>query len=185
MQKLIILDRDGVINQDSDDYIKSPAEWIPIPGSLQAITRLTNEGFTVVIATNQSAVARKLIDINTLFEIHNKMHQMVEDMGGHISAVFFCPHGPKDDCSCRKPRPGLLLDIAQRYGTDLANVPSIGDSLRDIQASISAGASPMLVKTGKGMITSRLLEENNLAETPVFEDLEHAVDHVLIMNDNT
>jgi D-glycero-D-manno-heptose 1,7-bisphosphate phosphatase len=185
MQKLIILDRDGVINQDSDDYIKSPAEWIPIPGSLEAITRLSNEGFNVVVATNQSAVARKLIDINTLIEIHNKMHQMVEDMGGHISAVFFCPHGPKDDCSCRKPRPGLLLDIAHRYGTDLAHVPSIGDSLRDIQASISAGASPILVKTGKGMITSRLLEENNLADTPVFEDLEHAVDHVLVMNNNT
>ncbi|TNG00360.1 MAG: D-glycero-beta-D-manno-heptose 1,7-bisphosphate 7-phosphatase [Gammaproteobacteria bacterium] len=179
MQKLIILDRDGVINHDSDDYIKSPAEWVPIPGSLEAISRLTNEGFHIAVATNQSAVARKLLDMNTLIEIHNKMHQMVEDMGGRIDAIFFCPHGPRDDCSCRKPKPGLLLDIADRFGTTLTNVPSIGDSLRDLQASISVGASPMLVKTGKGNMTSRLLKENDLFHTPVFEDLEHAVDHVL------
>jgi len=151
--KLVILDRDGVINADSDQYIKSPEEWTPIPGSLEAIARLTQAGFRVVVATNQSGLGRGLFDMATLNAIHNKMHKAVNQLGGRIDAVFFCPHAQDAGCSCRKPQPGMLLEIAERFKLVLAGVPAIGDSLRDLQAASAAGARPILVLTGKGRQT--------------------------------
>ncbi len=148
--KLIILDRDGVINHDSDEYIKSPAEWAPIPGSLEAVARLKRAGYTVVVASNQSGVGRGLFDLNTLHQIHDKMQREVARAGGKIDAIFFCPHKPEDHCACRKPKPGLLLEIANQFDCDLKNVPAVGDSLRDIDAAQAVGAKPVLVRTGKG-----------------------------------
>ncbi len=176
--RLVILDRDGVINEDSDDYIKSPAEWRPLPGSLEAIARLNRNGYRVVVATNQSGIARGLFDLPTLTAIHEKMHRALVEQGGLIEAVFFCPHGPDDECACRKPRPGLLLDIAERLQIRLAGVPAIGDSLRDVQAARAAGAFPILVRTGKG---NRTLASGSdeLAGVPVFSDLAGAADALL------
>jgi D-glycero-D-manno-heptose 1,7-bisphosphate phosphatase len=175
--KLVILDRDGVINEDSDDFIKSPAEWKPLRGSLEAIARLHQAGWRVVVATNQSGIARKLFDLDTLARIHETMHRQVRDAGGIIDAVFFCPHGPDDHCDCRKPAPGMLHDIARRLHIDLAGVPAIGDSLRDIQAAQAAGASPILVTTGKG---GRTVNNPGLDKAvPVFNDLYSAVDSLL------
>ena len=153
--KLVILDRDGVINFDSDDYIKSPGEWTPIPGSLEAIARLTQAGFRVVVATNQSGLGRGLFDMAALNAMHNKMHKAVGQMGGRIDAVFFCPHAQDAGCTCRKPRPGMLLEIGERFNVALTGVPAIGDSLRDLQAASSAGARPVLVLTGKGEQTRK------------------------------
>ncbi|MFQ6712072.1 D-glycero-beta-D-manno-heptose 1,7-bisphosphate 7-phosphatase, partial [Bordetella pertussis] len=133
--KLIILDRDGVVNQDSDAFVKSPDEWIALPGSLQAIARLTQADWTVVLATNQSGLARGLFDTATLNAIHDKMHRALAQMGGVVDAIFMCPHGPDDGCACRKPLPGMYRDIARRYDVDLAGVPAVGDSLRDLQAA--------------------------------------------------
>jgi D-glycero-D-manno-heptose 1,7-bisphosphate phosphatase len=175
--QLIILDRDGVINEDSDDYIKSPEEWRPIPGSLEAIARLHRAGWHVVVATNQAGVAHGLLDLDTLMRIHGKMHRAVRDTGGLIDAVFFCPHGPDNDCACRKPKPGLYHDIARRLRIDLKGVPAIGDSLRDLQAARAAGARPLLVKTGKGPQT--LAHPEFDPSVPVFSDLASAVDTVL------
>lgn len=175
--RLIILDRDGVINEDSDDYIKCPSEWNPIRGSLEAIARLHRAGWRVVVATNQSGIARQLFDLDTLARIHETMHRRVIESGGLIDAVFFCPHGPDDGCRCRKPLPGMFHDIAERLHIDLAGVPAIGDSLRDLQAAQAAGASPMLVKTGKGFSTvSHPSFDRSL---PVFNDLYSAVSHLL------
>lgn len=177
---LIILDRDGVINEDSDAFIKSPDEWQALPGSLEAIAQLTNAGWQVVVATNQSGIARKLFDLDTLHAIHDKMHRQVREYGGVIDAIFFCPHGPKDDCECRKPLPGLFTDIANRLNTSLHNVPCVGDSLRDIQAAQAVGAQPILVRTGKG--TKTLYADEGIDGVPVYCDLKQAV-HALL-NDN-
>jgi D-glycero-D-manno-heptose 1,7-bisphosphate phosphatase len=175
--KLIILDRDGVINFDSDQFIKSPDEWKPIPGSLEAIARLTREGWRVVVATNQSGLARGLFEMATLNAIHAKMHKAVAQAGGRIEAVFYCPHAADMNCDCRKPRSGLFDEIAARYGRDLQDVPAIGDSLRDLQAAASVGASPWLVRTGKG---ERTLAAGGLPKnTPVYADLDEAVEHLL------
>ena len=175
--QLVILDRDGVINQDSGEYIKSPDEWIPIPGSLEAIARLHRAGWRVVVATNQSGIARDLFDLDTLMRIHEKMHRAVQETGGLLDAVFFCPHGADDDCDCRKPRPGLFHDIARRLRINMKGVPAIGDSLRDLQAARNAGAHPILVKTGKG---SETLEHPGLEpDVPVFNNLASAVDALL------
>ena len=175
--KLIILDRDGVINQDSDDYIKSPDEWVPIPGSLEAIARLTQSNYRVVVATNQSGVARGLFDIDMLNRIHAKMHAHVNELGGNIDAVFFCPHAPKDKCECRKPQPGLLKEIARRLSTQLHGVPAIGDSLRDIEAAQAVEARPILVRTGKGM--QAVEDGNGLEGVAVYRDLAQAVEALL------
>jgi D-glycero-D-manno-heptose 1,7-bisphosphate phosphatase len=153
--KLVILDRDGVINVDSDQYIKSPEEWKPIPGSLEAIARLTQAGFRVVVATNQSGLGRGLFDMATLNAMHNKMHKAVNQLGGRVDAVFFCPHAQDAGCACRKPQPGMLREIAARFGIALEGVPAIGDSLRDLQAASAAGARPVLVLTGKGEQTRK------------------------------
>jgi D-glycero-D-manno-heptose 1,7-bisphosphate phosphatase len=153
ISKLIILDRDGVINQDSDAFIKSPEEWVPVPGAMQAIARLNQAGYTVVVATNQSGVARKLFSMPTLNAIHQKMHAAVEQVGGVIDAVFFCPHSADDNCDCRKPKPGMLQEISRRYDVPLKGVPCVGDSLRDLQSGFVVGCIPHLVLTGKGTLT--------------------------------
>ena len=151
--KLVILDRDGTINQDSEQYIKSPAEWKPIPGSLEAIARLTQGGWRIVVATNQSGIARGLFDMSTLNAIHTEMHRAVTQAGGRIDAIFFCPHAVDSNCECRKPKPGLLHEIASRFGVELDGVPMVGDSLRDVAAAAVAGAQPWLVLTGNGRKT--------------------------------
>ena len=173
--KLIILDRDGVINEDSDDYIKSPDEFIPIAGSLVAIARLKQVGFTVVVATNQSGIARRLFDIGTLNAIHEKLQRELASHGASLDGIFFCPHGPDEDCECRKPKAGLLREIATRFQVDLDGVPSIGDSLRDVQAAREVGAAPIFVKTGKGQ---RTLDQHaaELQDIPIYSDLAQAVD---------
>jgi D-glycero-D-manno-heptose 1,7-bisphosphate phosphatase len=148
--KLVILDRDGVINHDSHDFIKSPDEWKPIPGSLEAIARLNHAGYQVVLATNQSGVGRGLFEVSTLNAIHDRMHRALAHIGGRIDAIFFCPHAQDANCACRKPKAGLLEEIAHRFNVDLKGVPTIGDSLRDLQAAAAVGAAPMLVLTGKG-----------------------------------
>jgi D-glycero-D-manno-heptose 1,7-bisphosphate phosphatase len=151
--KLIILDRDGVINYDSDQFIKSPEEWKPLPGSLEAIARLTQAGYRVVVATNQSGIGRGLFDMPTLNAIHDKMHKACAQVGGRIDAVFFCPHAADADCNCRKPKSGMIEEIAERYGMDLQGVPAVGDSLRDLDASARLGAQPVLALSGKGQKT--------------------------------
>ena len=171
--KLIILDRDGVINYDSDAYIKSPDEWRAVPGSLKAIAKLSQAGFHVVVATNQSGIGRGLFEMATLNAIHDKMHRAVAQAGGRIDAVFYCPHPTDASCACRKPKPGMLEEIARRFNTKLDGVPCIGDSLRDLQAAVAAGAQPMLVLTGKGAETRR--EGGLPAGTRVFADLAEAV----------
>lgn len=175
--KLIVLDRDGVINQDSDEYIKSPEEFIPIPGSLEAIARLTQAGWRVVVATNQSGVARGYYDLATLQRIHDKLHRLLAGLGGQVEAIFYCPHGPDDQCDCRKPRPGLFRDIESRLQVVLHGVPAVGDSLRDLEAAIAVGAAPILVRTGKGERT--LAKGKGLDGIPVFADLAAVVDSLL------
>lgn len=175
--KLIILDRDGVINEDSDAYIKSPEEWVPIPGSLEAIARLNRAGWTVAVATNQSGVGRGLYDLATLDRIHARMNAALAAAGGHIEALYYCPHTPEDHCTCRKPLPGLLESIARDFGVSLAGVPAIGDSLRDLQAAVAVGARPILVRTGKG---ERTLTNPDLpTDIPIYPDLAAAVTALL------
>jgi D-glycero-D-manno-heptose 1,7-bisphosphate phosphatase len=149
MTKLIILDRDGVINFDSDQFIKNPEEWKPIPGSLEAIARLCQADYRVVVATNQSGIGRGLFDMPTLNAIHDKMHKACAQAGGRIDAVFFCPHTNDSNCGCRKPKTGMLEEIATRYGVNLKGVPAVGDSLRDLEMAVGMGAQPILVLTGK------------------------------------
>lgn len=148
--KLVILDRDGVINFDSALFIKSPAEWKPIPGSLEAIARLNQHGYRVVVATNQSGVGRGLFDMDTLNTIHEKMHKELALLGGRIDAIFYCPHAADSDCQCRKPKPGMFKRIAETLNVDLKGIHTVGDSLRDLQAGVSVGCTPNLVLTGKG-----------------------------------
>ena len=151
--KLIILDRDGVINYDSDQFIKNPEEWKPIPGSLEAIARLNQAGYRVVVATNQSGIGRGLFDMPMLNSIHDKMHKSLAQVGGRIDAIFFCPHANDANCACRKPKSGMIEEIAARYGVSLKDVPAVGDSLRDLEAAARLGAQPYLVLTGKGAKT--------------------------------
>lgn len=172
----IILDRDGVINQDSDAFIKSPEEWLPIPGSLEAIALLNQAGLKVVVITNQSGIARGLFDLATLAAIHSKMQLAVEALGGDIDSIYFCPHGPDDNCACRKPKPGLFHSLAKEKQIDLSGIFSIGDSLRDIQASLAVNASPILVKTGKGSQTN--LNHPHL-KLPIFDNLYDASLHII------
>ena len=157
--KLVILDRDGVINIDSDQYVKSADEWIPLPGSLEAIAELNQAGYQVTVATNQSGLARGLFTINDLHAMHQKMMDLLAPLGGRVDSIFFCPHVDADQCGCRKPLPGLMRDIASRYrkadsAMSLTGVPIVGDSLRDLEAATILGASPHLVLTGKGQKTA-------------------------------
>ena len=170
---LVILDRDGVINEDSDAYIKSPAEWVPIPGSLEAVARLNHAGYRAVIATNQSGVARGLFGMAELNAIHQKLHAALARLGGQVDGIYFCPHGPDDACGCRKPRPGLLREIAARHGIELTGVPTIGDSLRDLEAARAVGATPILVRTGKGRLAEAKLPPD--WDIAVYDDLAQAV----------
>jgi D-glycero-D-manno-heptose 1,7-bisphosphate phosphatase len=148
--KLVILDRDGTINEDRDDYVKSPEEWVPIPGALEAIARLNHAGWHTVVATNQSGLGRGTFDMATLNAMHAKMNQLLAKQGGRIDAVFFCPHAPGETCNCRKPLPGLFEQIGERFGMSLRDVPVVGDTVRDLQAGVTLGCQPHLVRTGKG-----------------------------------
>ena len=169
--KLIVLDRDGVINEDSPDFVKSTQEWRPLPGSLEAIARLSHAGWCVVVATNQSGIGRGLFDFGALFAMHDKMSRMLAEVGGRIDGVFFCPHTPEDNCDCRKPKTGLFEDIARRFQVDLANVPAVGDSIRDVRSARDAGAQPILVRTGNGAETLREYA-SEMAGVAVHDDLE-------------
>ncbi len=173
--RYVLLDRDGVINCDSDNFIKSPEEWLPIEGSLEAIALLNKHGYKVVVITNQSGVARGLFDITMLEKIHAKMQRMAVQKGGKIDAIYFCPHGPNDGCNCRKPKPGLLETFAADHHIDLSGIAVIGDSLRDLQAAQAVGASPILVKTGKGQKT---LDKNPNLNIPVFDNLYDAAKYI-------
>lgn len=176
--KLLILDRDGVINEDSPDYIKSPDEWIPIPGSLEAMGELSRAGWSLVVATNQSGVARGYYDVQMLNRIHARMYKAANEAGGHIDAVFFfCPHGPEDGCDCRKPLPGMIIDIARRYHMQAGDCIMVGDSLRDLQAIAAAGGHPILVRTGNGVSTEAA--GNLPAGTLVFDNLAAVARHLL------
>lgn len=169
----VILDRDGVINFDSKEYIKSPAEWQPIPGSLEAIARLNQAGWKVLVATNQSGVARGLYDMHTLNAIHHKFQRLLTRFGGHVDAIFICPHGPDDNCHCRKPKPGLFLTAIQRFEINPQHTYAIGDSLRDLQAGAAAHCHPWLVRTGNGSKTEHM---DLPPGTQVSDDLAQAVD---------
>jgi D-glycero-D-manno-heptose 1,7-bisphosphate phosphatase len=167
--KLVILDRDGTINHDSNDYIKSPAEWAPIPGSLEAIARLIQADYRVVVATNQSGIGRGLFDTRALFAIHDKLQRALGQVGGRIDAFFFCPHKADDNCRCRKPQPGMLLEVARRFNVSLEDVFMVGDSRKDLEAAAAAGARPVLVLTGNGAKTEK---EGKLPRgTAVYPDL--------------
>ena len=175
--KLIILDRDGVINLDSSQFIKKPEEWKPIPGSLEAIARLNQADYRVVVATNQSGIGRGLFDMPMLNAIHDKMHKACALAGARIDAVFYCPHTAESHCNCRKPKTGMLEEIAERFNVSLAGVPAVGDSLRDLQSAVTMGAQPYLVLTGKGLKTQAA---GDLPEgTRVFADLAAVVADLL------
>ncbi|MDH4558875.1 D-glycero-beta-D-manno-heptose 1,7-bisphosphate 7-phosphatase [Pseudomonas sp. BN417] len=174
--KLLILDRDGVINLDSDEYIKSLEEWIPIPSSIDAIARLSKAGWTVAVATNQSGIARGYYDPATLESMHARLRELVAEQGGEIGLIVHCPHGPDDGCDCRKPRPGMLKRIAEHYGVDLAGIWFVGDSSGDLDAALAVDCQPVLVKTGKG---ERTLAKPLPADILVFDDLAAVAAHLL------
>ncbi|MGQ0579530.1 MAG: D-glycero-beta-D-manno-heptose 1,7-bisphosphate 7-phosphatase [Betaproteobacteria bacterium] len=175
--KLVILDRDGVINQDSEQFIKNPEEWKPIPGSLEAIARLNHAGFRVVVPSNQSGFGLGFFVMGAMNAINDKMYRALGQVGGRIDALFYCPHAAEADCDCRKPKPGMFFDIAQRFNVALAGVPSVGDSLRDLQAAAAARAQPMLVLTGKGAKTR---SAGGLPDgTLLFNNLAEAVRHIV------
>ncbi len=176
----IILDRDGVINFDSDVYIKSPEEWLPIPHSLEAIAMLNRAGYRVLVATNQSGIARGYYDLETLDLIHEKMMRELAAVGGYIEEIFFCPHHPDEGCLCRKPKPGMLLAIQEKYGLSLPDTYFIGDSFADMGAAAAVGCKPLLVKTGNGYLT--LERHPALAVVPSFANLDEAVQFVLAEN---
>ncbi|MBA3696936.1 MAG: D-glycero-beta-D-manno-heptose 1,7-bisphosphate 7-phosphatase [Methylotenera sp.] len=182
--KLVILDRDGVLNQDSANFIKTPNEWIPIPGSLEAVALLNQSGFRIVVATNQSGVSRGLFDMATLNSIHDKMHREMAQVGGRTDAVFYCPHAADDHCSCRKPKTGMIEDIGKRFSVELSEVPAVGDSLRDLQAFANAGCQPILVRTGKGEETlaaaEKLADKALPANTWICTDLADAAQRIIM-----
>lgn len=200
MPRLIILDRDGVINQDSDDYIKSVAEFIPIPGSLEAIAQLCQAGYSVMVATNQSGIARQLFTLETLEAMHKKLQLLLAPLGGKIEQFYYCPHGPDEQCTCRKPKPGMIIQIAHDFFSaegsfqaegslkaegSLSDVYVVGDSLRDLEAGRAAGARVALVKTGKGMRSLEKIRQDNLSEyaqLPVFTDLADFTQQLLGSN---
>ncbi|MEY1660624.1 D-glycero-beta-D-manno-heptose 1,7-bisphosphate 7-phosphatase [Isoalcanivorax beigongshangi] len=179
MRPLVILDRDGVLNEDSDAFIKSPQEWIPIAGAAAAVARLNQAGFDVYVATNQSGIARGYYSLDTLSDIHKKMCAIAADAGAHFDGITFCPHGPDAQCGCRKPLPGLLDQIAVLRGAPVAGGWMVGDTLRDLQAGVARGCRPALVRTGKGQRTLDKGLPAEFADTPVFDDLPAFVDWLL------
>jgi len=176
-KKIIVLDRDGVINRDSSEYIKTPDEWLPIPGSLEAIAKLVDHGFRIFIATNQSGIGRGLFNEATYKTIEQRMIECIESAGGHVEGVFYCPHGPEAQCDCRKPMGGLLLQIEEATGQKLAGCFLVGDSLRDLQAAETVAAQGILVLTGNGRKTLAGLDADH--GVPVFDDLSGAVEWVI------
>ena len=178
MNNLIILDRDGVINEDSDAYIKTLDEWIPLRGSIDAIARLSRAGYTVVVATNQSGIARGYFTEATLDAMHERLTELVRDAGGEMGKIFYCPHGPDDGCLCRKPAPGLIDQIVTEYG-DVTGVPMIGDSLRDLEAGVARGCKPVLVLTGKGLKTQDKGLPATLGQVDVYHSLADFTDNML------
>ena len=181
--KLVILDRDGVINQDSANFIKSPNEWVSIAGSLEAIALLNQSGFKVAVATNQSGISRGLFDMTTLNSIHDKMHRELAQLGGRIDAIFYCPHAADDHCHCRKPDTGMIEEIGNRFSIELQGVPAVGDALRDLQAFASAGCQPILVRTGKGEVTLAAAKQNPEKALPpntwICADLAEAAQRII------
>ena len=176
---LIILDRDGTINEDRDDYVKSADEWVPLPGALEAIARLNHAGWNTVIATNQSGLGRGLFDMAALNAMHTKMNTLLSKVGGRIDAVFFCPHTPDEPCDCRKPLPGLFVQIGERFNIDLSTVPVVGDSLRDLQAGAAVGCRPHLVRTGKGRLTEEGEVQLAVPGTQVHDDLAAFAEYLI------
>jgi D-glycero-D-manno-heptose 1,7-bisphosphate phosphatase len=178
--KLAILDRDGVINYDSDEYIKSVDEFRLIPGSLAAIARLNKAGYTVVITTNQSGIARGFYDEETLNAMHNKLRALLKEHAGHIDAIYYCPHGPDDHCDCRKPKPGMLKQALQDFNASAQQAFAIGDSVRDLESAQSVGVKPILVRTGKGEKSLQQMAAKNIfQDAPVYDDLAAAVADIL------
>ncbi|MBT9505751.1 D-glycero-beta-D-manno-heptose 1,7-bisphosphate 7-phosphatase [Rhodoferax sp.] len=178
--KLVILDRDGTINEDSAEFVKSPDEWAPLPGALEAIARLNHAGWHVVIASNQSGLGRGLFDVSTLNAMHAKMSKMLAAVGGRVDAIFYCPHAPDEGCRCRKPEPGLFEQIGERYGVDLRGLPTVGDTARDVLAGAAAGCEPHLVLTGKGAAyRGRSLPDTFPKDTRVHEDLGAFADFLI------
>lgn len=173
----VILDRDGVINEDSDAYVKSADEWVPLPGSIEAIARLKRAGLPVAVTTNQSGIARGLFGLAELDAMHSKLAALLAQHGASVDGIFFCPHGPQDDCDCRKPLPGLYVQAAQQLGLPLSDAMVVGDSLRDLQAAVAVGAQPVLVLTGKGQKTQH--DDRLPPGTQVQADLAHVVDALL------
>ena len=180
MIKLIVLDRDGVINEDSDQYVKSPQEFVPIKGSLEAIASLNSAGYTVVVATNQSGIARGLFTLDVLEGMHQKLNDLLGKHNGRIDKIYFCPHGPEDNCDCRKPLPGMLEQILKDYPVEPGSVIAVGDSLRDLQAAKAVGMVPVLVRTGKGVITEPEIQDSvDLRDLKIFDDLQQLVNSLL------
>jgi D-glycero-D-manno-heptose 1,7-bisphosphate phosphatase len=174
--RLVVVDRDGVINEDSDDFVKSVAEWRPLPGSLEAIAALTRGGFSVAVVTNQSGVGRGLLDEATLAEIHTYMREAVRRAGGELAGIFYCPHRPDEGCTCRKPGPGLFRALERALDVSIEGAPYIGDRLTDVEAARGVGARPILVRTGVGAATERSLADPGV---PVFDDLWSAAQSLL------
>ena len=180
--KLIILGRDGILNEFREDHIKAPEEWVAVPGALEAVSRLNHAGWHVVVATNQSGIGRGMIDMATVNAVHAHMMRSLQTLGGRIDAVFFCPHTPDDGCDCRKPLPGMMLDIGRRYGADLAMVPMVGDTLRDLQAAMAAGCEPHLVRSGRAAALDAGQVADMLQQVPgtvVHRDLGDLATHLL------
>ena len=180
--KLVILGRDGILNEFRDDHVKAPDEWFPVPGALEAVSRLNHAGWHVVVATNQSGIGRGMIDMASVNAVHAHMNKQLMAVGGRIDAVFFCPHTPEDLCDCRKPLPGLMRDIGKRYGIDLKQVPMVGDTLRDLQAAHAAGCEPHLIRSGRAAVLGTALEQSMLDEVPgtrVHADLAEFAEYLL------
>jgi len=178
--RLAILDRDGVINEDSERHIRTPEEWVPIPGSLEAIARLCRAEYRVVVITNQSGVGRGLFSLDSMNKINARMFELISQKGGDVDALLFCPHAPDAGCDCRKPRPGLFHELARRLKVNLTGIPAVGDSIRDMQAALAAGAKPVLVRTGKGAETLEAIRDSDderLKQVAVYDDLAAFVDY--------
>lgn len=181
--RLVILDRDGVINEDTGDSITAPEQWVPIPGSLEAVARLCRAEYRVVIITNQSGVGSGLFTIDMMNKIHMRMFQLIRQKGGEVDALLFCPHAPDLGCDCRKPEPGLFHELARRLKVNLTGIPALGDSVRDLEAAAAAGAQPVLVRTGNGEQTLEAIrqsDDENLKQVPVYDDLASFVDHHML-----
>lgn len=180
--KLVILGRDGILNQYREDHVKEPSEWTPVPGAMEAVARLNHAGWHVVIATNQAGIGRGMIDMASLNAVHAHMMRTLALQGGRLDAVFLCPHTPEDHCDCRKPLPGLMLDIGRRYGVDLTQVPLVGDTPRDMLAARAAGCQPHLLRSGRGALLDDAQLQQLLAQVPglqVHDDLSAFADYLL------